>query len=766
MDIPATIPEVVLNDKQRLFKDKVHDYVTKWQDAKHHGGIWPKPLRLFLMGAPGTGKSTATKATMSTLKDILGQDWTDIVRQATPTGCASFQMSADATTVHQLLGLSLAPQRDLTPAEVAKLVAKFSKGLCLLVIDEFSMVSRVMMGIVLERLRFAKIDLDRIGIIMIGDPAQLLPIGGEPCWSTKLTRLDGQKFHTNSYFGMDEIRTVFRMTKLENIPNYNVYRFIEKLRKPTETQRRQYAEFIATAMEGDYDAVYLTEVRRTIDGDELSDELVKNLIPRCRYGRTTKEDLIRFKEIFASENEVANDEKFNNAKVIEGYHYFAMDEPSRKNVESENIRRTFEFAQKNKEAVVWLKAAHMPIKDAPDLAQVSGKQFEGVLSHFVACKKMPIMILTNLAPQFGLFNGATCSFEGLLYLQDEAELQITKKDFQTLHLSEKLSLEKPFDLASRGFGYSQFHQLPISSILVAIDGKSVLSLADVTAAIAELTQLNCQFRLPKQPPALPDFVVVRSDAYQRRGGPNFLGIEGLSENLFPIPCIKVPRKLPTGKTKTSKPQGKQNKKASAYRIGFKTECAIVVTPYKQQGRTEERMQTEIKDHASVPGLWNVSVSRCKSPKHNYIPDGQWPNYMDIQLQRLNPFVAEAEIFERAIKIQASKTLRKWTVESGKEYGISWTKEESDAADSIGIAYKEKCRTSIPAIQKVICDRTYKTLDSTLIKEVVSKMDSTHESLLKEDPPYLKDSHYQSLLDYQKPPKAARKVPRKQMANKK
>ena len=36
-------------------------------------------------------------------------------------------------------------------------------------------------------------------------------------------------------------------------------------------------------------------------GDELSDELVKNLIPRCRYGRTTKEDLIRFQEIFASE---------------------------------------------------------------------------------------------------------------------------------------------------------------------------------------------------------------------------------------------------------------------------------------------------------------------------------------------------------------------------------------------------------------------------------------------------------------------------------
>ena len=211
--------------------------------------------------------------------------------------------------------------------------------------------------------------------------------------------------------------------------------------------------------------------------------------------------------------------------------------------------------------------------------------------------------------------------------------------------------------------------------------------------------------MPKQPPTLPDFIVVRCDAYQQRGGPNILGIAGLSENLFPVPCIKVPRKLPAGKTKTGKAQNTGNKKGSGYRIGFKTECAIVVTPYKQQGRTEERMQMEIKDHVSVPGLWNVSVSRCRYPKHNYIPAGQWPHFMDIQLQRLNPFVTEAEIFERSIKIQASKTLRKWTVESGNDYGMSWTKEESAAADCIVMAYKKKCTTSIKAIQKVICDLT-------------------------------------------------------------
>ena len=56
-------------------------------------------------------------------------------------------MSSEATTVHKLLGLSIAPTRDLKPTELKTLIDKFKKGLCLLVIDEFSMVSRYLMGI-------------------------------------------------------------------------------------------------------------------------------------------------------------------------------------------------------------------------------------------------------------------------------------------------------------------------------------------------------------------------------------------------------------------------------------------------------------------------------------------------------------------------------------------------------------------------------------------------------------------------------------------
>jgi len=45
------------------------------------------------------------------------------------------------------------------------------------------MESRAMIGLIVNRLREAHIDLKRMGIVFIGDSAQLLSIGGEPCWS-------------------------------------------------------------------------------------------------------------------------------------------------------------------------------------------------------------------------------------------------------------------------------------------------------------------------------------------------------------------------------------------------------------------------------------------------------------------------------------------------------------------------------------------------------------------------------------------------------
>ena len=43
----------------------------------------------------------------------------------------------------------------------------------------------------------------------------------------------------------------------------------------------------------------------------------------------------------------------------------------------------------------------------------------------------------------------------------------------------------------------------------------------------------------------------------------------------------------------------------------------------------------IKSQAHVPGLFTVMASRVNHPKHNHIPDDQWPTAADIQAQRLS-----------------------------------------------------------------------------------------------------------------------------------
>ena len=250
--------------------------------------------------------------------------------------------------------------------------------------------------------------------------------------------------------------------------------------------------------------------------------------------------------------------------------------------------------------------------------------------------------------------------------------------------------------------------------------------------------------MPNTPPALPDFVVVTCNEYSERGGPNILGFPG-AENLVPIPCTKAAREKPPNRAGNEK-----GKNIKGHRIGFKVECAIVKTAFKGQGETLQRNIIEIKEQAAVPGIFNVAVSRCKHGKHNYIPDAEWPNSLDIRSQRLNPFVIEAEIFERVIQIKASQTLRKWTAEQDCEYGETWTTEECKIADLIALAYKSKITRSVNAIHNWIVKQYKERLDITLMETVIKKMDATHEVLLKEEPPHLTEEEYTTLKAYQKP----------------
>ena len=77
---------------KRIIMDWVHDKL---------GEMKMDPLRLFVLGLPGVGKTFAFKITATEMMNTLGEGWKDCVRFATPTGSVSFHMGFNAQTLHR-----------------------------------------------------------------------------------------------------------------------------------------------------------------------------------------------------------------------------------------------------------------------------------------------------------------------------------------------------------------------------------------------------------------------------------------------------------------------------------------------------------------------------------------------------------------------------------------------------------------------------------------------------------------------------------------
>ena len=84
-----------LSKKQEL----VHRIIMNW--VRDRVGERKMPLRFFVIGVPGAGKTFAFKVTASEIILTLGDNWQENVRFATPTGSVSFHIGFSATTLHQ-----------------------------------------------------------------------------------------------------------------------------------------------------------------------------------------------------------------------------------------------------------------------------------------------------------------------------------------------------------------------------------------------------------------------------------------------------------------------------------------------------------------------------------------------------------------------------------------------------------------------------------------------------------------------------------------
>ena len=84
---------------------------------------------------------------------------------------------------------------------------------------------------------------------------------------------------------------------------------------------------------------------------------------------------------------------------------------NRATVESDNARALVRFANERDTPVMAVNAQHLPAKKTTRLQKVSPKKFRSVPAVFFACSGLPLLLLENVAPSVGVFNGAHVEFD-------------------------------------------------------------------------------------------------------------------------------------------------------------------------------------------------------------------------------------------------------------------------------------------------------------------------------------------------------------------
>ena len=139
------------------------------------------PLRLFISGEGGTGKSHVIRAIKHLFEHFLKSK---ALFCMAPTGVAAYNINA--STIHSAFGFNLnTSQPSLTPEFIDKMSTRFRDVLFLL-IDEISMVPASLMRFmdrVLRAIRNPDLPFGGIHLITLGDFCQLAPVAQAPLYA-------------------------------------------------------------------------------------------------------------------------------------------------------------------------------------------------------------------------------------------------------------------------------------------------------------------------------------------------------------------------------------------------------------------------------------------------------------------------------------------------------------------------------------------------------------------------------------------------------
>jgi hypothetical protein len=337
--------------------------------AEHSMKDKPPPLRMYLGGPGGTGKSRVINA----LKEFFDRrNQSRRFRLSSYTGVAAKNISG--MTLHTALCLSQRKKNGVSGKSHRDLIAMW-EGVDYLFVDEVSMIGCKLLLKISEALNDAKQNESPFGglnIIFAGDFSQLPPVGE--------TRLFA---HINTH----DIKT-------------------------TQGQQNIFGKLLWLSVKT---VVILTEVMRQQGTENIT---FVSLLGRLREGKCTHNDfeLLNSRQLPKSDV-MSPTENWSNIPIIVS---------NNECKDALNIRATAEFAARNKKTMHWYYATDTKGgKDIEDerlqyhLESMHSGKTNQRLRKIPLVIGMPVMICQNFDVEHGVVNGCTGTLKKIRYRTDE-----------------------------------------------------------------------------------------------------------------------------------------------------------------------------------------------------------------------------------------------------------------------------------------------------------------------------------------------------------
>jgi len=369
-----------------------------------------KPLRLIMTGTAGSGKSRTIKAAVRARSFRSVQGKFDAKRSrracvlAAPTGCASFQLKNGATTVHRAFGVPVGfcgKARNRNTEAFARRQARL-RGAELIIIDEFSMVGRQMLGKIVYKTSEClpgRASLGGKDAALSGDPKQAAPIGDEPMF----------RYGAYRGTGLNKPRKGDRAEDAPSLADFT--RMGELLREEFQ------------------DVAILRDVHRISRAPEGSDAVAS-----AQYGAEAD----RFLEVttgmanctwtpqdhawFATRNRSALSKTPEGRLELEAFEEapLLMDgkKPNRQGEDGStqvNKEHLFRLAAREGKPVLSIEALHGGYEEGSRPELMFDEDFKGLESHLLLCVGARVLLTSNLWVEAGLMNGALGTVRGFIW---------------------------------------------------------------------------------------------------------------------------------------------------------------------------------------------------------------------------------------------------------------------------------------------------------------------------------------------------------------